>query len=85
MFGSEFYLNLRKRYLARSRFRVFEFLSNPNGASYDALWKVALSNPLVFESDLKDWLRDNPKILISNLGTGRAPKIGSNHWVRLTT
>jgi len=84
MYGSAFYLGLRSRYLSRSRSKVFQFLAAGKPVQYDSLWKVALSNPLVFESDLKEWLRENPRLSISNLGTGKTPKIGKDQWVSLS-
>lgn len=79
--GSRFYVELRDRYVARSRSKVLEILSTKKRVSYDTLWKAALANPLVFESDLKAWLRSDPKISVSNLGNERVPKVGRNHIV----
>ncbi|MGB8888526.1 MAG: three-Cys-motif partner protein TcmP [Candidatus Korobacteraceae bacterium] len=79
--GSKFYVELRDRYVARSRSKVFEILSSKKRVPYDTLWKAALANPLVFESDLKGWLGSDPKISVSNLGNERVPKVGRNHIV----
>ena len=79
--GSKFYVHLRDRYLTLSRSKVFELLSTGKPVLYDTLWKAALANPLVFESDLRAWLRSEPKITFLNLGSDRAPKVGRNHTV----
>jgi three-Cys-motif partner protein len=80
--GSKFYVHLRGRYLRLSRSKAFEILSTRKPVLYDTLWKAALANPLVFESDLKGWLRSDPKISFSNLGNERAPKAGRGHFVK---
>ncbi len=80
-YGSRFYVTLRNRYLSRSKSKVLETLSMRKRVPYDSLWEMALANPLVFESDLKEWLRSDPRITLSNLGTGRAPKVGRSHLV----
>ena len=73
-YGSKFYVTLRNRYLSRSKSKVFEILSVRKHVPYDALWKAALANPLVFETDLKEWLRSDSKISFSNLGNERGSK-----------
>jgi three-Cys-motif partner protein len=78
---SKFYVHLRDRYVSLSRSKVFEILSTRKPVSYDTLWKAALANPLVFESDLKAWLRSDPRITFSNLGNERTPKVGRSHLV----
>lgn len=83
-YGSKFYLSLRDRYLERSKVKVFELLRRQESVSYDTLWETALANPLVFESDLKSWLRADRNITLQNLGTDKAPKVGENHFVSRT-
>lgn len=85
IYDSSYYQQLRDRYLLRSRSRVWELLSAGTPVSYDNLWKAALANPLVFETDLKGWLGSEARIKLSNLGNERSPKVGRGHVVTLTT
>jgi len=80
-YGPRFYVKLRTRYVSRSKSNVLEILSTRKHVSYDTLWKAALANPLVFESDLKEWLRADPRITFSNLGNEKTPKAGRSHLV----
>ncbi|HEY4931138.1 MAG TPA: three-Cys-motif partner protein TcmP [Terriglobales bacterium] len=84
IYNSSYYQQLRDRYLSRSRSRVWNLLSAGPPVSYDDLWKAALADPLVFESDLKEWLRSNPRVRFSNLEPNeRSPKVGCGHLVTL--
>ena len=62
MFGGEvlhdssYYESLRNRYLAKSLESVRRHLRDNRRCSYDEAWIVALAQPLVWESDLKDWI-----------------------------
>jgi len=80
-YGSRFYFELRTRYLVRSERRVMKLLSSHKPLSYDILWKTALTEPLVFESDLREWLVSEQRIRVLNLGTERVPKFGKGHTV----
>jgi three-Cys-motif partner protein len=50
--------DLRERYLAQARQKVVQLLQTKGRVPYEETWDLALSVPLVWESDLKDWIRD---------------------------
>jgi three-Cys-motif partner protein len=50
--------DLRARYLAHSRQKVRELLQTGQRVPYERVWDLALSYPLVWESDLKDWIQE---------------------------
>lgn len=89
MFGAEdmhdptYYDQLRERHLSASKRHVEDELATYGGLSYDDVWRAALSHPLVWESDLKDWLsqwRSEGQLEVEGLKSGeRIPKRGSNH------
>jgi hypothetical protein len=52
-------MNLRERYLERARSDVLRVLTERGRVFYDDAWRLALlETPLVWESDLKGWIRD---------------------------
>ena len=48
---------LRDRYVARSRAMVQGVLEARRRVLYDDLWDLALSQPMTWERDIKDWIR----------------------------
>lgn len=52
-----YYESLRDRYTARARQRVQEWLEKQRRLSYDGAWDLAMADPLVWESDLKEWIK----------------------------
>lgn len=58
MHDPRYYDKLRDRYLAAAQRRVERLLVDAQTSSYDRAWKCALSYPLVWESDLKDWIKE---------------------------
>jgi len=80
-----FYRNLQQRYVADSRRKVSEALNAQRTVPYDDLWTTALSNALVFESDLKAWISEwGDAVRIVGIGPReRAPKRGQNQRVTL--
>lgn len=54
----EYYKSLRGRYLTRSKEAIQELLRSGLKVLYEDAWSRALSFPLVWESDLKDWIKD---------------------------
>ena len=72
---------LRDFFIKKAKSTAWNTLSL-NGVPYDEIWKRAMSFPLVWESDLKDWLkewRDDNKISYQNFPIGqRVPKRGQN-------
>lgn len=61
----EYYKSLRSRYLTRSKAALQVFLRSQRRVPYDDAWAKALSFPLVWESDLKNWIRDWCKDMLS--------------------
>jgi hypothetical protein len=50
------YHSLRERYLAKSQGAVWRALQAQRKILYDDAWTIALHEPMVWESDLKDWI-----------------------------
>lgn len=46
----------RSRYLDMAKTRVRQRLTESGRIAYDGIWRTALAFPLVWESDLKDWI-----------------------------
>jgi three-Cys-motif partner protein len=55
---SSHYESLRNRYLGRSRALVLEALESKPQLLYDEAWLLALSQPMSWESDLKQWIEE---------------------------
>jgi hypothetical protein len=77
------YQTLRARYTGMARDLVISLLSSKKAVSYDAAWRAALSFPLVWESDLKEWIaswqRDG-SVIVNGLGPReRVPKLEQRH------
>lgn len=53
---SSHYESLRDRYLAKTRGLVLRALESKRRLLYDDAWTLALSEPLSWESDLKEWI-----------------------------
>ncbi|HKO55956.1 MAG TPA: three-Cys-motif partner protein TcmP [Thermoanaerobaculia bacterium] len=49
---------LRDRYLDAARARVLRELERRGEVKYNRLWRIAVAWPLVWESDLRGWLKD---------------------------
>lgn len=80
---SRYYTELRERYLRKSRLRVLTILRQRRRVSYEEAWALSLESPLVWESDLKDWLeewRREGVLRIDGLqGRERVPKRERSH------
>jgi three-Cys-motif partner protein len=50
--------DLRSRYLARARQKVIDLLQATPRVPYEKVWDLALSSPLVWDSDVKDWIQE---------------------------
>ena len=57
MHSSAHYELLRDRYVARSRAMVQGVLEARKCVLYDDLWDLALSQPMTWERDIKNWIR----------------------------
>ena len=88
LFGSpvlhraNYYESLRDRYLTRRMGFIRSLLEEKKRVSYDEVWAQALTAPMVWESDLRQWLSDwVEQGLLSIQGLGpreRVPKRESN-------
>ena len=64
LFGSEevhdprYFDGLRDRYLSGAKSTVQELLAAQQDVAYDEIWKKALVWPMVWESDVKEWIAD---------------------------
>lgn len=85
---SRYYIDLRAHYESQARTLVKSIVESMSRASFDRLWFAALSYPLVWESDLKAWLRDwrdNGMLEWHGLAPRqRALRFGESHSVSLT-
>jgi three-Cys-motif partner protein len=55
---STHYESLRERYLTKARAMVLQALKSNCQLLYDDAWTLALSEPMVWESDLKQWIEE---------------------------
>jgi len=91
LFGSEALYDsthfefLRKHYESRSQTRVLNLLQAKGRVNYDNAWDTALQEPLVWESDLKVWIKrwvKEGRVRIDGLtGKQQTPKRGHNHYL----
>jgi hypothetical protein len=80
----EYYKNLRSRYVTRSKAALQELLRSRRRVLYDDAWARALSFPLAWESDLKDWIKDWRGDMVSIEGMSRAqrvPRLRANNFL----
>lgn len=54
---SRYYMQLRERYRRQARSKVVSILNYKRRVAYDELWLAASSYPMVWESDLREWLK----------------------------
>ncbi|MGD0093947.1 MAG: three-Cys-motif partner protein TcmP [Planctomycetota bacterium] len=80
---SQYYEDLLQRYRAQAKQAVHELLEQKRRLPYDEAWVVALEYPLVWEQDLKDWIREwRSAGCLSVVGLTdhqRVPQHGKNH------
>lgn len=81
------YSELRAFFLNKARTEAWDQINRKREIVYDRLWANAMGFPVVWESDLKDWLsrwRKAGKIEVANLKPSeRVPKRAVNHRVKL--
>lgn len=87
---SNFYTSLRIRYLRQARQQVVERLKRSTTTSYDHMWRIALSFPMVWEADLRGWLKQwRDRGNIEWLGLSSSERVlkqdNSEHAVRLVS
>ena len=83
LYNPRHYQALRDAYCAKSRRLTLSLLQRRKTVSYDVVWKGAISFPLVWESDLKTWIKKwqiEGMLRIDGLiGKRRVPQVGQNH------
>ncbi len=81
--ASAHYGKLRERYILKAREGVLHLLTERKRISYDDACAEALAEPLVWESDLRDWILDWQKasdLELTGLKKGvRMPKRNAGH------
>jgi hypothetical protein len=55
---SAYFRSLRERYVFRAQAAVLHLLRTKKQLTYDEAWSSALTFPLTWESDLKDWIHE---------------------------
>lgn len=77
------YDTLRVRYGTLARDLVNSLLTSKAELPYDVAWRAAVSFPLVWESDLKEWIsgwREEGAVVVNGLGAReRTPKLNAGH------
>ncbi len=80
-----YFESLRDRYCSLARKQLADQLRKHTNISYDDAWVAALRLPLVWESDLKEWIKDwqaEGKLRLDGLAAGkRTPKRGDGHML----
>lgn len=80
-----YYNSLRDRYLEKSKNSVLQALIAGGRLPYDGAWTLALSQPMTWESDLKEWIRDwqgDGRLEIAGLKPrARVPQRGQDHYL----
>jgi three-Cys-motif partner protein len=86
--SSTYYGSLRAFFIRKGRAEVWKLLSSRREALYDQLWGTAMQFPLVWGSDVKNWLiewQEAGKIKMPDLRSReRVPKLRSGHRISLT-
>lgn len=84
---STHYVSLRQRYLGKARHAIWTHVAENQSVLYDDLWSAAMRVPMVWQDDLKDWIKewkDSSQIKIDGLAPReRVPKLNKNHRIAL--
>ncbi len=87
-----YFESLRDRYCLLARKRLEDQLRTHGSIPYDDAWVAALRMPLVWEGDLKEWIKDwkaQGTIRLDGLTAGRkVPKRGDGHtlvWISVNS
>jgi three-Cys-motif partner protein len=80
---------LRSRYLQEARNRVLELLRSKGSVPYEQAWDAALAFPLVWDCDVKEWIKDwqaQGAIAIEGMKPRqRVPKLDESNVLRWRT
>ena len=75
---------LRKRYLSAALKRIEALLGQRKQVPFDEIWGTAMAFPLVWDSDVKNWIagwQKAKRVKVLNLPPRHKPKWGQNHIV----
>lgn len=79
---SVYFRSLRDRYVARARAAIELLLQTEKQVVYDDAWSSAMTFPLIWESDLKDWIHEwdqDERLEIAGMQERqRVPQLGQN-------
>jgi three-Cys-motif partner protein len=82
---SSYYLDLRERYLGGAKQAVLHLVRDRQRISYNDAWEATLGTPLVWESDLKEWIegwQEQGSLKVEGLqGRERVPKRDRPHFL----
>lgn len=83
---ASYYLGLKARYTLHARDVLLSFLQKRGRISYDTAWEAVLPSALVWESDLKEWIKEwqgQGVLDVQGLGPReRVPKLGQRHMLQ---
>jgi len=76
---------LRERFLGIGKSCILDLIKSRDRVLFDDVWAIALSHPLVWDSDVKKWIKGWTKkgiIKIEGMtARDRVPKRGKHHWL----
>jgi len=79
------YDELRERYLLAARTAVEAQLGRAKRLAYEQAWETALSYPLVWEKDLRSWIKEwehEKRLRVDGLkDRAKTPTYGDRHWL----
>lgn len=82
---SQYFDSLRTRYIKKAQAMVKAELQAARRMTYDKAWVIALLQPLVWESDLKAWVKEwekNALLKVEGLkGKQKVPQYGQGNWL----
>ena len=80
---SEYFRSLRERYLSRARAADLALLQTKKQLAYDEAWSSAMTFPLTWKSDLKNWIQeweqDGQLKIMGMKERQRVPKLGEDN------
>jgi three-Cys-motif partner protein len=82
---SAYFRSLRERYVSRARATVRDLVQANKQVTYDEAWSSALTFPLTWESDLKDWIheweQDGQLEIMGLKERQRVPRLGEDNYL----
>lgn len=82
--NSNYYEKLKTRYLEQAEKAIYTMLSAEEYVKYEDIWKTWNQYPLVWDKNLKNWIKQNPEVEIVGLSQNeKVPKLDQEHYLRL--